>query len=144
MLFLVILVIALGWAGWAWAWGRDRYISGAGIGLPTSPISGRHPSALGAPRTPGMARKRRREVLFALAFAALLTLLLARAWSAMWVLHLLVDVALIAYGWAVYTLESAAGTHGAARASGPLLRAPRLSLQPIVDEGTSFQPGPRR
>ena len=144
MLFLVILVIALGWAGWAWAWGRDRYISGAGMGLPVSPISGRPPSALGAPRTPGMARKRRREVLAALVVAALLTLLLARAWSVIWALHLLVDIALITYGWAVYTLESGAGPRAAAKPTGPLLRTPRLSLQPIVDERTSFQPGPRR
>ncbi len=144
MLFLVILVIALGWAGWVWAWSRDRFISGSGIGLPGGALSGRPPSALAAPRTPTMARKRRREVLAALVVAALFTLLLARSWSVLWAVHLLVDVALIAYGWAVFTLESNGAPRNVPQQSGPLLRTPRLSLQPIVDERTSFQPGPRR
>lgn len=138
MLFLVILVIALGWAGWVWAWGRDRMVSNAGFGLPGSPMGARSTSPLAAPRNPTMARKRRREVLVALAVAALFSLLIARSWSAFWVAHLLIDGALIAYAWAVYSMEANV-PRSPQGAPSPLMRAPRFSLQPVMDERTQFQ-----
>lgn len=143
MLYLVILVIALGWAGWFWSWGRDRFVSNTGLGLPPSPLAPRPPSALAPPRNATMARRRRREVLGALALAALLSFLLARAWSPVWAMHLLIDVALAGYSWAVYRIEC-----------GPVPERPSFSLQsgapmgrlqPVLDGGgPRAQPGPRR
>lgn len=137
MLFLVILVIALGWAGWFWSWGRDRYVSNTGVGLPPNPFAPRSPSALAPPRTPQMARRRRREVLGVLALVALLTFLLARAWSLMWTVQVLADVAFLAYGWAVLTLERP-------RLSNDSGAVARPSLQPVLDGmGPRHQPGPK-
>lgn len=143
MLFLVILVIAIGWAGWFWAWGRDRYVSGSGVGLSVGALLPRNSSALAAPRNATMARKRRREVLAALAVLAILTFLLARSWSALWAIHLVVDIGLVVYAWAVYSIEN-----GPARAlsltSSPLMTNPRMAFQPILDDSLNAQPGPRR
>jgi hypothetical protein len=78
-----------------------------------------------------MARRRRREVLGALALAAVTTLLLARAWSAFWALHLLVDVALLAYAYAVCQIER------------PDLLSSRPSFGPVVEsEAPRATPGP--
>ena len=145
MLFLVVLIIALGWAGWIWAWGRDRFMSNRGFGIAPGPLSGRSASAFGAPRTASMARKRRREVLVALGVSAVLTLLLARGWSALWILHIAIDLALIAYGWAVYNIEQ--GHPASGRSDGPpsvLRTSPRLSLQPVLEDGFIDAPGPLR
>ena len=144
MLFLVILVIVLGWAGWFWSWGRDRFVSNAGLSLPPSPLAPRPRSALAPPRTAVMARRRRREVLGALALAALLTFLIARAWSPMWTLHVLVDIALLGYAWAVYTLER--GPIQPRRSvTTPLQTSPKMRLQPVLDsEAVRAAPGPSR
>lgn len=114
MLFLAVLVIALGWAGWIWAWGRDRFLSNRGFGPVSGTLGGRPSSAFSTPRTMSMARKRRRDVLIALAIAALLTLLLARAWSVLWIAHLLIDAAIVVYGLAVraVTQKTTSRTHG--------------------------------
>lgn len=89
-----------------------------------------------------MARRRRREVLGALGLLALLTFLLARAWSPMWTIHVVADIALLAYGWAVLNLER-----------GPLPQrgadtapfSPRTRLAPVLDgAGPRHQPGPRQ
>lgn len=144
MLFLVVLIIALGWAGWFWSWGRDRFMSNSGLGGLPDPFAARAPSVLAPPRTAAMARRRRREVLGALGLCALLTFLLARSWSPMWTLHLAIDVALLAYGWAVYSLERPAA---AVTAFGerPMAPARRSRLQPVLDGAVERdQPGPRR
>ncbi len=139
MLYFVVLVIALGWAGWFWSWSRDRFLSNSGLGLPPSPLAPRPPSAFAPPRNAAMARRRRREVLGALALAALLTFLVARAWSPMWLMHVLIDFALLGYGWAVLNFERGPRP---ARADTGFMR-PRL--QPVMDVGAHrVVPGPRR
>jgi hypothetical protein len=137
MLFLVVLVIALGWAGWFWSWGRDRFVSNSGLGLPPDPFMARAPSAFAPPRTPAMARRHRREVLGALGLCALLTVMLARTWSPMWSLHVMTDLALVVYAWAVYSLERPR----LGNEPGPVARR---RLQPVLDGvGPRHQPGPR-
>lgn len=143
MLFLVILVIAIGWAGWFWAWGRDRYISGSGSGLPVGARLPRNSSVLATPRTASMARQRRREVLVALTVLAGLTFVLARAWSALWAVHLIVDVGLVVFAWAVYSIENVR-PRTLDRTPSPLVTSPRMAFQPIVDDSFVSQPGPRR
>ena len=61
MLFLTVLVIALGWAGWFWAWGRDRYVSGSNLGLPPNPFAAAPTSPWSAPNNRAGARLRRRQ-----------------------------------------------------------------------------------
>ena len=102
MLFLVILCIALGWASLAWSWARQAMSSGYGIGIP---LSGATHSRWGVPRDREMARRRRRDVLTALVVAAVVTLIFAQTWAGLLAVHLIVDCALVAYGWAVYRLE---------------------------------------
>ncbi len=106
MLFLVVLLIALGWAGWLWAWGRDRYVSGSSLGLPPNPFAAAPTSRLAAPNDRIGARRRRREILGTLAVVALISLVLARAWTPMWAVTAVSVVALLSYGWAVYRLEA--------------------------------------
>ena len=147
MLFLVILIIALGWAGWFWSWGRDRMLSNNGLGIVPNPFAPRPVSPLSAPRTASMARRRRREVLGALALAALVSFLLARAWSLLWTLHVLVDLALIAYAAAVYALERANVEPLGSRISmvPAVARAAQVRhrLQPVLDSSESTnRPGP--
>lgn len=138
MLFVVILVIALGWAGWFWSWGRNRYVSNAGLGLLPNPLAPRPMTALSPPRTATMARRRRREVLGALALLVMLTFLLARAWSLLWTLQVLVDVSFLAYGWAVLSIERPGTDSRDERA------VMRPSLQPVLDTRRHrVQPGPR-
>lgn len=84
-----------------------------------------------------MARRRRREVLGALGLCALLTFLLARLWPLMWSVHVMTDLALVVYAWAVYSLERP-------RLGSELGPAARRRLQPVLDgAGTRHQPGPR-
>lgn len=136
MLFLVILVIALGWAGFFWSWGRDRFVSNAGLGYPPNPFAPAPVSALAPPRTAAMARRRRREVLGALGLLALLTFLIARSWAPMWVINVPVVLAFAGYGWAVYSIE-----RGPREVNEPI--AARLRLQPVLDSaGPRHQPGP--
>lgn len=90
-----------------------------------------------------MARRRRREVLGALGLFVLLTFLLARAWSPMWSVQIIADVALIAYGWAVYALERPSSVADAGERLLPALSRVSL-LQPVIDGGAQpQQPGPR-
>lgn len=101
MLFLVIGIIALGWAAFAFSWSRERRNEKSRYGLPPSPyITNSGP--LAPPRTAAMAQMRRQQVLAALIVAAVLTYFLTRLWSIMWGLHILVDIALVAYGIALY------------------------------------------
>jgi len=144
MLFLVVLVIALGWAAWFWSWGRDRLVSNPGLGLPTDLFAKDPPSAFGPPRTAAMARRRRREVLGALGLCVLLSLLLARSWSPMWSVHLLADGALAAYAWAVYSLERPTPLIDHDDEVVDLEAATRLARGPLPDgETPRHQPGPR-
>lgn len=101
MLFLVIVVIALGWAAFAFSWSRDRLNAKAGFGLPPSPYAV-HSSPMSAPRTASTARMRRQQVLSALIVAAVLTFFMARLWSVLWGLHIIVDLALVAFAAALY------------------------------------------
>lgn len=136
MLFLVVLVIALGWAGWFWSWGRDRFVSNAGLGLPPNPYAPLPVSALAPPRNAAMARRRRREVLGTLGLLALLTLLVARVWSPAWVVNVPVVLAFAGYACAVYSIERA--PHN--------VREPvdaRMGVQPVLDStGPRNQPAP--
>ncbi len=129
---LLFILIALGWAGVLWAWARERVATGslaAGSSFPS--LAGPRPDGpLAPPRNARMARRRRREVLATLAVLALSTFVLARAWSALWMLHLLVDASLIAFLWAVVTLER------------PELGS-RPRLGPVVDVVPPRRPGPR-
>lgn len=132
MTFLVFLLIALGWVGWIWAWSRDRMLGGGpSLHMPSLQAGPRGP--LAPPRTAAMARRRRREVLGALALLVVSTFALARAWSALWVLHLLVDVAFVAYLWAVCSIER------------PDLLQSRPSFGPVVEPSAPRPtPGPVR
>ena len=108
MTFIVVLVIALAWIGALWTWTRDRVLVGGRDQLSPLPFGAPPRSASGplaAPRTAAMARRRRREVLTGLALLAVTTFVLARAWSSLWALHLLVDAALLTYGYAVLAIE---------------------------------------
>lgn len=136
MLFFVILIIALGWAGWFWAWGRDRYVSKSGLGLPPSPFGPQPQSPLGAPRTSVRARRRRREVLAALATGVLLSFLIARNWSPMWLVTIGLLGALVAYGRAVYLFENPEARDG--------IETPfRARLGPVMDDQRVMsRPGP--
>lgn len=109
MLFLAVLLIALGWAGWLWAWGRDRYSSVSGLGLPPSPFAAPPASRLSAPRSSANARQRRRQVLGSAGVGLLLSFLLARAWAPMWVPTIGFLVFLVWYGAAVYRIEVGKG-----------------------------------
>lgn len=132
MTFLVFLLIALGWVGWLWAWGRDRMLGGGpSLHMPSLQTGPRGP--LAPPRTAAMARRRRREVLAALGLLVVSTFVLARAWSAMWAVHVLVDVAFLAYLWAVCSIER------------PDLLQSRPSFGPVVDHAPARPaPGPTR
>ncbi len=131
MTFLVFLLIALGWVGWLWAWGRDRMVGGGGPNLHMPSLQAGPRGPLAPPRTAAMAHRRRREVLAALALLALSTFVLARAWSPLWAVHLLVDVALVAYLWAVCSIER------------PDLLQARPSFGPVVEPAAPrATPGP--
>jgi hypothetical protein len=147
MLFLVVLIIALGWAGWFWSWGRDRFVSNNGLGLSPNPFAPRPASPLSAPRTASMARRRRREVLGALALAALLSFLLARAWSLLWTVHIAVDLALIAYAAAVFMHErpsvQSLDTNSSVSPLATRAIEVRRRLHPVLDPSVSAnRPGP--
>ncbi len=101
MLFFVIAIIALGWAVFGLSWSRERMNAKARYGLPPSPYVTRT-GPLSPPRTAAMAQMRRQQVLAALVVAAVGTYFLTRLWSVMWGLHILVDVALVGYGIALY------------------------------------------
>ncbi|MCU0272341.1 MAG: hypothetical protein MUE34_03825 [Acidimicrobiales bacterium] len=67
------------------------------------------PSRPGAPRTAAEARRRRREVLLGLGGAAVFTLVLGLLVGGIfWVLHLLVDIALVGFGYLVHEHETRA------------------------------------
>lgn len=106
MLFFVVLAIGLGWAGWVWAWGRDRYVSQSGLGYAPNPFAAPAPSFLGSPLTNADARRRRREVLAGLGSLWIVSFLIARAWGPMWVVTVAITIAAIAYAIAVYRLEA--------------------------------------
>ena len=120
MLLFVVLIIALGWAAFAVTWGRDRLNSRPSFGIPPSPYDQRSSGPFAAPQTPEMARIRRQQVFAGLVGAALLTVLLAQLWTVMWGLHILVDIALVAFAVAVYAR------------SAKLSSAPRSFNEPVV------------
>ena len=131
MLFLAVLIIALGWAGLFWSWGRGRFVSNSGFDLHSNLFAPRSTSPLAPPRTAVMARRRRREVLGALGLMALITLLVARAWTPFWTVQVLVDLALLVYGWAVLTLERPRlGQESAMVAPQPVLSGSRSRHHP--------------
>lgn len=132
MLFLAILVLALGWAGWLWAWGRDRVASN--YGLSSRAIGSVSHSRWATPRSASDARTRRRDVVVGLLVGALVSFVLAKSWSALWVLHGAFDIGLVSYGFAVLRLEQRLPSPIGAPAS-PLLTAPRMTLQPLLDDG---------
>ena len=105
MLFLVIAIIALGWAAFGLSWSRDRMYQKSRYGLPPSPYVTQS-GPLAPPRTAAMAQMRRQQVMAALIVAAVATFLLTRLWTIMWGLHILVDIALIAFGVALYMRSS--------------------------------------
>jgi hypothetical protein len=131
----ILLVIAGLWALylvplWMRSRGSVGRSSARGIGMPRGGIGGpslrstggtlarsggslaRGGASIGAalatvPRTSNEARRRRRDVLVALGGLAVVTLLLALlVGGALWVLHLLVDIALLGYGWLVHEHET--------------------------------------
>ncbi len=118
MLLLVIVIIALGWAGFAITWGRDRVRSTTGGGLMPDPYATHQSSLFDVPRTEEMARTRRQQVFAGLVVAAVLTYVMTRLWSVMWGVHLLVDVALIVFAVAWY-LRSANGSLSVLGVAGP-------------------------
>lgn len=135
MLFLAILILALGWAGWLWAWGRDRVA--ANHGFAPSPLVGRSSGRWAMPRSAAMARTRRRDVLVGLCIAAMVSFVFAQSWSVLWVAHGLVDVMLLGYAIAVLSIEqrSMPRSRPAVGAVSPLLATPRMALQPIGEDG---------
>jgi len=129
MLFLVVLVIALGWAGWFWAWGRDRYTAGTSMGLPPSPFNAPPASSLGPPRNAVSARRRRREVLGTVSAGVLVSFLLSLAWTPMWFLTLSLFAFLCWYALAVYRLENGTETS--------TVRSLQNRFGPVLDEDAS-------
>jgi hypothetical protein len=114
---IVLLILGACWAGYlGWYWRENRktsdrrsdgiraFSSGLGsLGGSASRVQGPSPavSAL-APRTAHDAARRRREVLLALGAASVLTLLAAVTIGGVAVLlHVVVDLALAAYGYAL-------------------------------------------
>ena len=126
MLFLVVLVIALGWAGWIWAWGRDRYTASGGLGLPPSPFAVAPASRLSSPRDSAGARMRRRQVLGSAGVGLLLAFLIARAWSPMWVPTIGIAAFLGWYGLAVYRIETGN--------TGPAVKTIQQRFGPVIDD----------
>ncbi len=108
MLPIVILIIALGWAAFAVTWGRDRMRATSEFGLPPDPYATGRSRLFDAPRTEEAAQIRRQQVLAGLGIAAVLTFFMTRLWSIMWGLHILVDIALIAF-LAAWYLRSSGG-----------------------------------
>ncbi len=105
-----------------------------GSGIPQMASVQRPVGPLAPPRNPQMAHRRRREVLVGLALAAVTTLVLARAWGLLWPVHLLIDVALIGYAYAVWTHERPVGADV----------RPSVSLGPVLDvDREMVRPGPR-
>ena len=132
---LIVILIVLGWAGVLFAWTRDRLAGAADrrpLGMSQTMV--RPDGPLAPPRSARMARRRRREVLAALALAVLCSFILARAWSALWVVHLLLDGLLIAYLWAVVSLER----------PGLIPARPTLAPVPHPDAAERQPPGPER
>ena len=134
---LIYILIALGWGGVVWSWARDRMLNtgGRSVAFPTLAGAGPTDGPLGPPRTARMARRRRREVLATLAMLALCSFLLARAWSAIWVLHLLIDGALLAYVWAVVSLERpdvVSRIGSPATVTSPAVSRPRPGPRPVA------------
>lgn len=139
MIFLIVVFIVLGWAGWVWAWGRDRYqatgvnsltMGTGGFGTPA-------PTALSAPRTARAARRRRRQVLASLVGALVISLLISLSWTPWWFVTILLAATLAVYARAVLQLERP--VTGAEQL--PPLRA---RLAPVVDGENRVvrQPGP--
>ena len=106
MLFFIVVVIALGWAGWLWSWGRDRYVSTPGLGLPPNPFGPTPTSRFGAPQSRSHARRRRREVLGSLVVGVLISFLLSQAWALLWAVTVVGAFLLGWYAVAVYQLEN--------------------------------------
>lgn len=106
MLFLVIVVIALGWLAFAASWARDRTKATPNLGFIADPYLARKASPFDAPRTEVAARTRRQQVFSFLIVAAVLTFFMTRLWSIMWGLHLLADVALVVFGAAWFLRSS--------------------------------------
>ena len=129
MLFLTVLVIALGWAGWFWAWGRDRYVSGSNLGLPPNPFAAAPTSPWSAPNNRARARLRRRQVIGTLVAFTLFGFVMARAWAPMWVPTVASLGFLVWYGWAVYRLEN--------EGSGPTLESVQQRFGPVPDVDAS-------
>ena len=112
---IVLLILGACWAGYlSWYWRENRRtsdsrrdgISAFSSGLGTLGGTSARASAFGpalpalAPRTALDAARRRREVLLALGVAAMLTLFAAIGIGGVAIaVHLLVDVALVAYGY---------------------------------------------
>lgn len=106
MQFFVVLLIALGWAGWLWAWGRNQLIERNGLGLPPSPLGPPTTSRFGVPQNPTDARQRRRQVLAGLALGLITSVVLARAWAPLWALAVGCAFLLGWFAVAVYQVES--------------------------------------
>lgn len=135
MTLVIVVFIALGWAGWFWAWGRDRYRSGNGLGVGLgAPLGSVVPAPprgasglLAAPRTAASARRRRREVLAALASASVLSFWIASKWSPFSAVTVILVMAFGLFAWATYQLEAPTNASGAP--------APRRSpFMPVIDE----------
>ncbi len=140
MLFLAILVLALGWAGWLWAWGRDRVAANYGFSM--GAVGRGSGGRWGMPRTSTMAHQRRRDLLFALGGLAVASFVGAQTWSALWLLHGIIDCLFLAYAVAVVGVERSSQSTllaspmvmSTAPQISPLMSAPRMALQPIRDD----------
>jgi hypothetical protein len=86
----------------------------------------------GPPRTAAEARRRRRDVLIGLGGLAVLTLLLAlTVGGVLWVLHLLVDIALVGFGWLVHEHETRSRERAEKVRTLPVQRrAPQAAMAP--------------
>lgn len=117
MFFIVITFIALAWVGLGLWYAKDRFVSPRGATVGSAPYmyaqavssperrSGqtlRGHEVFAAPNSEAQARIRRQQVGFALVTLAILTFAFTFLWSAMWAVHVLVDLSLIAFGVLAY------------------------------------------
>lgn len=104
---LLVVFIALGWVAFAVWWGRNRLTARQSYGYASNSY-GTQSTMFATPRTEHMARLRRQQVLAALVGIAILTLIMTRLWSVVWVLQIVSDLAVIAFAFAWYSRSSAA------------------------------------
>ncbi len=109
-MILFIVVIALGWLGFAVWWGRNRLSTQRSLAYAPNSYGLASSGIFAVPQTEHMARLRRQQVLSVLVGFTILTLIMTRLWSLVWVLQIAADIALIAFAVAWYARSNPRST----------------------------------